>query len=154
MIEWTQYSDGLVEMQIPKQLKKRRPGLFFKGRIERLKPKSDLMMAVQLGLPRSFVDVIRGGTLQSPPSDMSGTICSYHGRGESAIRPGGYEVKLTLTVPEARGHTHRWTIAFPVENDWVQLDIANGGGALNWEQFESICSKIIKSFKLVRPSSL
>jgi hypothetical protein len=149
-MEWTDYADNLVKMRIPKRLKKAGKMLFFKGRIERLDPKSELMMAIQLDLPSTFVDVIRRGSMEPSSPDMMGTICTYHNRGESTIRSGGYEVKLTQTVPEARGIGHRWAIAFPTKGKWVQLDIANGRGGLGWEKFEAICSTIIESFGIVQ----
>jgi hypothetical protein len=123
-----------------------RLGPLFKGKIIKGAPETELVVLFDSAVSASMVSDCQTGFLKPPPfTEWEGLTWTYHSWGPSKTRAGGLEAKVTETAPNPRGRARRWNITFPVDGKWVQLDIANGRGGLDWNKFEDIAEKIIQS---------
>jgi hypothetical protein len=147
-VNWREFSEGGFHLVIPAPLRRMRLGSMFKGKIRKGTPETELVVLFNSDVSASMVSDWQKGFLKPPPfTEWEGLTWTYHSWGPSKSRAGGLESKFTQTAPNRCGRGHRWTITFPVGGKWVQLDIANGGGGLEWKEFEDIAQKIVQSVK-------
>ncbi len=150
MIEWQEYIENGIRLLIPKILRKQHLGPLFKGNLKRGVFKTELVVFVDSEVSASMLSDCQKGFSKPPPfTEWEGSTWTYHSWGASKIRVGGLESKFTQFGPNLRGRGHRWSITFPIGRKWVQLDIGNGKGGLEWKEFEDIAEKIIKSVETV-----
>lgn len=146
MINWREFSEGGFRLAIPEPLRRTRLGPLFKGKITKGVPETELLVNFDPAVSESMISDWQKASLRPPPfTEWEGLTWTYYSWGRSKTRKGGLESKFTQTAPNPCGRAHRWTIIFPVGGKWVQLDIANGGGGLEWKEFEDIAEKIIQS---------
>ncbi len=150
MIKWCEFSEGGFRLLIPEPLRRMRLGPLFKGKITKGRPDTELVVLFDSDVSDSIVSDCKKGFSKPPPfTEWEGLTWTYHSWGPSKTRAGGLESKFTQTAPNPCGRGHRWGITFPVNERWVQLDISNGGGGLEWKEFEEIAEKIIRGVNAI-----
>jgi hypothetical protein len=148
VIKWREFSEGGFRLVIPEPMRRMRLGPLFKGNITKGIPETELLVLFNFEVSASMVSDCQKGFSKPPPfTEWEGSTWTYHSWGPSKSRTGGLEATVTQTGPNPCGRGHRWNITFPVDGKWVQLDIANGRGGLEWKTFEEIAQKIIQSVK-------
>ena len=119
----------------------------FKGKVTKGQPDTELVVVFNPDVSPSMVNQVQEASTRPPFTGSGEYKCVYHLFGPSKVREGGFEAGITQngTNPRGRGRGHRWGIIFPVHGKWVELDIANGYGGFEWEEFEAIGKRIIQS---------
>jgi hypothetical protein len=150
MIEWQEYKENGFRLLIPKALRRKRLGPLFKGKIIKKISATELVVLFDPEVSSDRVSDCKKGFSKPPPfTEWEGLKWTYYSWGDSKTRIGGFESKFTQTAPNLCGRGHRWGITFPVSGKWVLLDISNGYGGLDWEEFEELAEKIIKSVEAI-----
>jgi hypothetical protein len=127
-----------------------RLGALFRGNIIRGQPDTQLVVLFDCAVNATRVRDLHKASMKPPPfTEWEGLKWTYFIWGLSNTRPGGFEAKSTETAPNPRGRSHSWTITFPINGEWVELAITNGGGGLEWNAFEEIGSTIIRSVEAI-----
>jgi hypothetical protein len=144
--KWREFSESGFRLLIPAPLQRNRIGPLFKGKITKGIRYTELVVLFEPVIAASVVREWQKAAKIPPPfTEWEGLIWTYYSWGASKTRAGGFESKSTQTAPNPCGRAHSWTIIFPVNGKWVQLDISNGYGGLEWKEFEDIAEKIIQS---------
>jgi hypothetical protein len=146
VIKWREFSEDGFRLMIPESLRRMHLGPLFKGKIVRAMPDTELVVVFDPEVSVSYLSDCQQGFSKPPPfTEFGGLTWTYHIWGASKTRTGGWEAKVSQTASNPRGRGYRWGITFPINAKWIRLDIANGGGGLEWKEFEEIGEKIIQS---------
>ena len=147
MINWRECSYGGFRFEVPERLRQMRGLPLFKGKVTKGQADTELVVVFDPDVSPSMVSEVQEAYTKQPFTGSGEFKCVYNLWGPSKVREGGLEVGTTDTAtnPRGRGRGHRWGIIFPVHGKWVELDIANGYGGFEWEEFEAIGKRIIQS---------
>jgi hypothetical protein len=149
VIKWREFTEGGYRLAIPEPLRRNRLGPLFKGKINKGRPDTELVVLFDFAVSEDKVDEFQKASMKPPPfPEWEGLTWTYYSWGASKTHAGGFEAKATQTAPNARGRAHSWSTTFPVDGKWVQLDIMNGFGGLDWKEFEDIAETIIQSVEV------
>ena len=147
MINWRECSYGGFRFEVPERLRQMGVLPLFKGKVTRGQLDTELIVTFNPDVSPYIVSQAQQASTKPPFTGSGEFKCVYHFFGPSKIREGGFEDGTTQTAsnPLGRGRAHHWGIVFPVHGRWVELDITNGFGGLEWEEFEEIGRRIIQS---------
>jgi hypothetical protein len=149
-MKWREYIEDGFCLIIPQPLRRTRLGPLFKGTITKGIPGTELLVNFTSDVNAYIINDWKKAALKPPPfTEWNGFIWTYYSWGASKTRAKGLESKFTQTASNQYGRGHSWTIIFPIVGKWVQLDIANGNGGLEWAEFEDIAEKIITSVEAI-----
>jgi len=148
MVEFVEYSDEKIRIKLPKQLRQERSKRFFHGNLIRGKPKSNLMVGIDIDLDDQSVKAIKEEFLQTeiknrPPDDKVERL------GPCEFGEDGLELLTSFVQPDTGYTFYRWDMIYSLHGSYLMMTIM-GGGSLG--EFENMAREIITSLTLLSPS--
>ena len=145
MIQFVEYRDEKISIKLPRQLKQKRPGRFFRGNLVRGKPETQMSVAIDLNFDarrvKAIKEVFHGTEIQNrPPGNRVERL------GPCEFGDDGLELLTSIVQPHT-GHTFfRWDLIYSLDRNYLMVCITGGDSR---ENFEKLAKEVIKSLAFI-----
>ncbi len=145
MTELIEYIDKDICFKLPKQLRQKRPILFFRGNLKRGKPETHMSIGIDTNFNTIRVNAIK--------ELFKNTVIQNRSQKDKVERLGpcefgkdGLELLTSFIQPHTGYKFYRWDLIFSLGGKYLMISITGGH---DLDDFEKLSKEVIMSLKFI-----
>src|SRR4051812_43413637 len=134
MLEFVEYKDDVIQIRLPKQLRQRLPLRFFRGNLVRGKPKTSMLVAIDLDFDDRRVAAVKA-IFQQTQIENRPIGNKVERLGSAKFGEDGQELLTSTILPNSDSKVFRWDVFCRLQGRYAMI-VVTGNGCLT--DFESV----------------